>query len=112
VFQLGDVAEESLFECALEQEGVVDVVNDESSSQGSEDKEAIVLTEPNATKAVADAIVRKLQVNVQSLEIEWQPNTTMDAGEEDVVKIQEAVNKLEEINEVQDVYLNISEAQP
>jgi transcriptional/translational regulatory protein YebC/TACO1 len=36
----------------------------------------------------------------------------MDAGEEDVVKIQEAVNKLEEINEVQDVYLNISEAQP
>jgi transcriptional/translational regulatory protein YebC/TACO1 len=107
VFKMGDVSADTLMETALEVEGFIDMVNEEDGPEDSEDRQISVITEANATKAVADAIVKKLGLDIHSLDVEWQPSTVVELQEEEYEKIQEAVQRLEEISEVQDIYLNI-----
>lgn len=108
VFKLGDVSTDSLMETALDLDGFIDIVGPEEGDE-TEDSQTSVLTEPSATKAVADAIVEKLGVEISSLDIEWQPSDILEFKEDDPSydQIQEIIDKLEDINEVQDVYVNI-----
>lgn len=108
MFKLGDVSTDSLMETALDLDGFIDIVGPEEGEE-TEDSQTSVLTEPSATKAVADAIVEKLGVEITSLDIEWQPSDILDFKEDDPSydQIQEIIDKLQDINEVQDVYVNI-----
>jgi len=101
---LGEVSVDSVMECALEVEGFEDMVEEEN---------AIVelISEPNATKTVANTVVEKLAVEVDSLEILWQPVDYINVSEEDSATIFAAVNKMEEITEVRAIYLNIHRAE-
>jgi transcriptional/translational regulatory protein YebC/TACO1 len=106
VFKLGDVSPDILMETALELDGFIDIVSPEEGEE-TKDGQIPVITEPSATKAVADAIVDKLGVEIQSLDIEWQPSDTIELQAEDCDQIHEIIEKLEDISEVQNVYVNI-----
>ncbi|TID20034.1 putative transcriptional regulatory protein [Venturia nashicola] len=108
VFKLGDVSPDTLMETALDLDGFIDIEGPEEGEE-TEDARASVLTEPSATKAVADAITEKLGIEISSLGIEWQPSDVVELKEDDPSydQIQEIIYKLEDINEVQDVYVNI-----
>jgi YebC/PmpR family DNA-binding regulatory protein len=106
VFKLGDVTTDSLMETALDLDGFIDILSPEEGEE-TEDGRNSVITEPSATKAVADAIVNKLGLEIQSLDIEWQPSDTIELKTEDYDQIHDIIDKLEDISEVQDVYVNI-----
>lgn len=106
MFKLGDISADSLMETALDLDGFIDIVSSEEGDE-TEAGQNSVLTEPSSTKAVADAIVNKLGVEIESLDIEWQPSDIIELKEENYDQIQEIIDKLEDINEVQDVYVNI-----
>lgn len=106
VFKLGDVSVDSLMETALELDGFIDILSPEEGEETEEGQNSVI-TEPSATKAVADEIVKKLGVDIQSLDIEWQPSETIELQAEDYEQIHEIIEKLEDISEVQDVYVNI-----
>jgi transcriptional/translational regulatory protein YebC/TACO1 len=106
VFKLGDVSTDTLMEAALDLDGFIDIVIPEEGEE-TEESQSSVITEPSLTKAVADAIVDKLGVEIQSLDIEWQPMDTIELKTEDYDQIHEIIEKLEDISEVQDVYVNI-----
>lgn len=108
VFKLGDVSPDTLMETALDLDGFIDMEGPEEGEE-TEEGQTSVLTEPNATKAVADAISEKLKVEITSLDIEWQPTDILEFKEDDPSygQIQEIIDKLEDISEVQDVYVNI-----
>lgn len=55
--------------------------------------------------------MEKLAVEVDSLEILWQPVDYINVSEEDSATIFAAVNKMEEITEVRAIYLNIHRAE-
>lgn len=108
VFKLGDVSPDTLMETALDLDGFIDIEGLEDGKE-TEDRHTSVLTEPSATKAVADGITDKLEVEIASLDIEWHPTDILEFKEDDPSydQIREIIDKLEEINEVQDVYVNI-----
>jgi transcriptional/translational regulatory protein YebC/TACO1 len=106
VFKLGDVSVDTLMETALELDGFIDIWSPEEGEETEEGQNSVI-TEPSATKAVADEVVKKLGVEIQSLEIEWQPSETIELQAEDYEQIHEIIEKLEDISEVQDVYVNI-----
>jgi transcriptional/translational regulatory protein YebC/TACO1 len=96
-----NVSLDLIMECALEVDGFADI--EEEAEDGSVVK---LISEPSATKAVADA-VEKLGLEAESLEISWQPIGLVEALPDEVVLIEAAVEKIEDINEVQNVYLNM-----
>ncbi|QDS76875.1 hypothetical protein FKW77_003659 [Venturia effusa] len=108
MFKLGKISTDSLMETALDLDGFVDVEGPEEE-EVTEDCQASVLTEPSATKAVADALVKKLGIEIASLDVEWQPTDVLELKEDDPSydRIRETIEKLEDISEVQDVYVNI-----
>lgn len=93
------VTMEGIMDCALEVEGFEDIEEEDGAIE--------LVSEPNATKAVANAVVDKLGVEVESLEILWQPVDLVDAPKEDAALIEAAVEKIEDMTEVQEVYLNM-----
>jgi len=97
---LEDVSSDAVMECALDVEGFEDMVEED-------DGVVELVSEPNATKAVADAVVNKLGVEVDNLEILWQPNDYIDVPAEESETIFSAVDKIGEMSEVREVYLNV-----
>jgi transcriptional/translational regulatory protein YebC/TACO1 len=93
------VSVDAIMEHALEVEGFEDIEEDEGMVE--------LISEPNATKAVADAVVNTLGVELESLEIVWQPVDLVDAPEDDAALIEAAVEKIGDLIEVQEVYLNM-----
>ncbi|KIV98363.1 uncharacterized protein PV09_09799 [Verruconis gallopava] len=94
------VTVEGIMECALEVDGFEDI--DECDNGTVE-----LVSEPNAVRAVADAVVGKLGVDIQSLEITWQAMDLVDPPPDNALLIESAVKKIEEMAEVQQVYLNM-----
>jgi transcriptional/translational regulatory protein YebC/TACO1 len=103
------LAIDDVMEFALEQDGFEDIEEEDVDGLSPGSVHFSVITEPNATKAVSDAIVAEFGVEVDSLDIEWQPNSEVDVGEEDAEALDQAVEKLREIGSVQNVWLNAAE---
>ena len=77
----------------------------ETDSQGR----LVVFTEPSKTKSIGDSLSELIGLNVEELDIVWDPNsdTMVDVRDELQVKdLEEAVNALREDPSVQDIYLN------
>jgi transcriptional/translational regulatory protein YebC/TACO1 len=102
-----EVELDAVMEFALEQTGFEDIEEEDMDDVGTQ---LTLITEPNATKAVADAIVERFGLEVESLDIEWQPNSEVDVQQgEDLDKLDEMVEQLREMGAVQNVYLNAAE---
>lgn len=96
----GPTAEE-IMERAMEVEGFEDFEDME------EDRLVELLSEPVAAKAVADAVGAMVGVEVQAMEIFSQPVDLIDASKEDTEVVDACVEKLEDMTEVQNIYLNM-----
>lgn len=90
-------------------ESVLDVDGFEDLNEVDGDVQLI--SEPHAAKAVADAVVNALKVEVQSLEILWQPINLVNVSVDEAALADSAVEKIEAIPEVQGVYLNMRRAE-
>jgi transcriptional/translational regulatory protein YebC/TACO1 len=102
-----EVEADAVMEFALEQDGFEDIEEEDVEGGGVQ---ITVITEPNATKAVADAIAGKFGLEVEGLDIEWQPNSEVDVEQgEDLDRLDEMVEQLREVGAVQNVYLNAAE---
>ncbi|KAF2427173.1 DUF28-domain-containing protein [Tothia fuscella] len=97
---------DSVLEYALEQEGFEDIEEETRDGQGVQ---ISVMTEPNATKAVADALQAKFGLEIENSEIEWQPNSEVDVPSEDVPLLDELVEQIRDNSAVQNVWLNAAE---
>lgn len=95
-----DITSDSVMEIALEIEGFEDMVEEE-------DGVVELVTEPNATKAVANAVVDALGVNIENLDIVWQPNDYINVVKEEQENLFSAVDKIQDLTEVREVYLNV-----
>jgi transcriptional/translational regulatory protein YebC/TACO1 len=110
------VSVDAVMEYALEIKGFEDIeeIDSDEHSEGIEGTEAVqlsIITEPNATKAVSDAIVAEFGLEVETLEIEWQAKDDMCIGGEEAELLEQAVEKLREIGSVQNVWLNAADGE-
>lgn len=62
---------------------------------------------PTAVKSVADAAEQVAGVEIKGMEILWQPVDHVEAREEDAAVVEGCVEKLEDLTEVRQVYLNM-----
>lgn len=95
---------DEIMETALEVEGFEDA---EEKEEG-----AIVelYSEASAVKAVADAVEDLKGAEVQSMEILWQAEDTLDVSDDDdATVVANCFEKLEEMTEVQNIYHNMRE---
>lgn len=69
----------------------------------------IVLTEPNETKTVADALSESTDLKIESSDIIWDPNrdtmVTVES-EETAQELEEALQNIREDPSVQEIYVN------
>ena len=96
---VSDWDEDRLFEVAVEA-GAEDI--DVSEEQ------AVVLTEPNAVAAVAEALATQLGVKPASQDLIWEPkeDMTVDVTPESADRLERMMERLEDDNTVTDIYLN------
>jgi len=96
---------DEVFEPALEA-GALDVTTDD-------DGRVVVVTEPNETKAVGESLSEKLDVQIATSEIVWDPiedtKVAMQSDEaaQDLTKFLDALQERE--SSLQGVYMNVSQ---
>jgi YebC/PmpR family DNA-binding regulatory protein len=89
-----------------------DVVFEAALDAGAEDikdgaEHIEVITEVENLRPVREALIAK-KINVTNAEISYLPNTSTELGEEDMEKVAAAIEALEELDDVQQVYTNLA----
>jgi transcriptional/translational regulatory protein YebC/TACO1 len=79
----------------------------ESESQDAGGETWEMYCSSTAVKSVADAAEKVAGVEIKGMEILWQPVDYVEAGEDDAAVVERCVEKLEELTEVRQVYLNM-----
>lgn len=93
-------------EFALGQEGFIDMDIQPDAERGTLESYSII-TELSATTAVSDALVQKFGLDVESMEIEWQPHTYSELKDsQDHTNLEDIVTKLKHISDVKAIYTN------
>lgn len=72
----------------------------------SEEETFAISVEPSACESVRQALV-KLGAGVKEIELEWEPKNTLPLTSEQEEKVVNFLNKLEELEDVQNVYANL-----
>ena len=76
----------------------------------SEDGKVVVETAPSDVSAVAEKLVKKLEVHIERFEIVFDPNedSMVDLSEDQGAEVDRIVDRIEEEPSVQNVFLNAS----
>jgi transcriptional/translational regulatory protein YebC/TACO1 len=100
--------EDALMECALDA-GADDIQGDGMQGDGIEGNRGIfqVLCPPAALAAVRSAVAAA-GISVESAEIVWVPLQTVEADESTVASVERLVDLLEDHDDVQRVFTNLS----
>ena len=98
------ISADDVLDPALDEEGVLDVTEDE---QGR----VMVFTEPAQTKTVAETLAKDLELEIEDTEIIWDPNEDTKVpvdSEETAQQLSDFMDEVHEVTGVQGVYTNWS----
>ncbi|MCW1891815.1 MAG: YebC/PmpR family DNA-binding transcriptional regulator [Candidatus Uhrbacteria bacterium] len=93
----GEVNDE--IELSLIESGAIDITK--------EDEEVVIKTSPQDLMSIATTAEQK-GLAIESAQFEWVPNTLIDVDEETGLKIEALIEALEENDDVNQVYSNVS----
>jgi YebC/PmpR family DNA-binding regulatory protein len=86
---------------------MLDALEAGAEEMETEDDVYIITTEPEAYRAVRDAL-REKQYPVEDAELTMVPKTTASLSEEDAAKMEKLIDALESLDDVQDIYHNMN----